>query len=104
MTVRSPGGPERVRRSDEQAQQGCFKRRSSKQEIVHEKDPKGDLLAAVLQNKRMTSIPDRARTCNLRLRRPTLYPIGLRGREIRAACYFSQYDARGCSASRSRWR
>ena len=29
-----------------------------------------------------TSIPDRARTCNLRLRRPTLYPIGLRGQEI----------------------
>ncbi len=27
------------------------------------------------------NIPDRARTCNLRLRRPTLYPIGLRGRD-----------------------
>src|SRR5262249_13073837 len=26
------------------------------------------------------SIPDRSRTCNLRLRRPTLYPIELRGR------------------------
>src|SRR5439155_17741014 len=25
------------------------------------------------------SIPDRSRTCNLRLRRPTLYPIELRG-------------------------
>ena len=25
------------------------------------------------------NIPDRIRTCNLRLRRPTLYPIGLRG-------------------------
>ncbi len=29
-------------------------------------------------------IPDRARTCNLRLRRPTLYPIGLRGLVDRA--------------------
>src|SRR5262249_3862993 len=26
-----------------------------------------------------SSIPDRSRTCNLRLRRPTLYPIELRG-------------------------
>ncbi len=26
-----------------------------------------------------TCIPDRTRTCNLRLRRPTLYPIELRG-------------------------
>ena len=26
------------------------------------------------------SVPDRSRTCNLRLRRPTLYPIELRGR------------------------
>jgi hypothetical protein len=29
---------------------------------------------------RFSSIPDRSRTCNLRLRRPTLYPIELRGR------------------------
>jgi hypothetical protein len=28
---------------------------------------------------RFSSIPDRSRTCNLRLRRPTLYPIELRG-------------------------
>src|SRR5262245_29727756 len=29
----------------------------------------------------LLSIPDRIRTCNLRLRRPTFYPIELRGRE-----------------------
>src|SRR6476469_2828071 len=29
---------------------------------------------------RSNGIPDRSRTCNLRLRRPTLYPIELRGR------------------------
>ncbi len=28
------------------------------------------------------NIPDRIRTCNLRLRRPTLYPIELRGRDV----------------------
>ena len=30
-------------------------------------------------NRRKSSIPDKIRTCNLRLRRPTLYPVELRG-------------------------
>ena len=32
-----------------------------------------------ISNRRKSSIPGRIRTCNLRLRRPTLYPIELRG-------------------------
>ena len=36
-------------------------------------------LAALKYLSRTTNIPDRTRTCNLRLRRPTLYPIELRG-------------------------
>jgi hypothetical protein len=35
---------------------------------------------------KIPNIPDRSRTCNLRLRRPTLYPIELRGRNRKSWC------------------
>src|SRR5437773_10152940 len=35
--------------------------------------------ASRIQSRCYVIIPDRGRTCNLRLRRPTLYPIELRG-------------------------
>ena len=39
-------------------------------------------MTEALENQGLMSIPERARTSNLRLRRPTLYPIELRGQSI----------------------
>ena len=40
---------------------------------------KNSLKSHGLEALRKNGIPDKIRTCNLRLRRPTLYPIELRG-------------------------
>ena len=49
----------------------------STQSITQSKERRSG--AGVCGRPEKRSIPDKARTCNLRLRRPTLYPIELRG-------------------------
>lgn len=55
-------------------------------ETDFERAPLATMCELVLACAMYSTIPDRSRTCNLRLRRPTLYPVELRARKAIDDC------------------